>query len=89
MISGPQILIGVAATDFASKQAAATASGFTGTLGYAGTAVAGFGAGWLADNCGWNAVFVATMISACCASIFLALTWNKRSKVLIDAEKRA
>lgn len=89
LISGPQILIGVAAADFASKKAAATASGFTGTLGYAGTAIAGFGAGWLADNCGWNYVFIATMISAGCASIFLTLTWNKRSKVLADAEKQA
>ncbi|MBQ2177050.1 MAG: MFS transporter, partial [Alphaproteobacteria bacterium] len=88
LISGPQILIGVAAADFASKRAAATASGFTGTLGYAGTAIAGFGAGWLADNCGWNYVFIATMISAGFASIFLSLTWNKRSRVLSDAEKK-
>ena len=89
LISGPQILIGVAAADFASKRAAATASGFTGTLGYAGTAIAGFGTGWLADNCGWNHVFIATMISAGCAAICLALTWNKRSKVLSDAEQKA
>ena len=89
LISGPQILIGVAAADFASKRAAATASGFTGTLGYAGTAIAGFGAGWLADNCGWNYDFIANMISARCASVFLLLTWNKRSKVLSDAEKKA
>ncbi len=89
LISGPQILIGVAAADFASKRAAATASGFTGTLGYAGTAIAGFGAGWLADNCGWNYVFLATMISAGCASLFLAMTWNKRSKVLSEAERKA
>lgn len=82
LISGPQILIGVAAADFASKKAAATASGFTGTLGYAGTAFAGFGAGYLADNFGWNAVFITTILSAAIASVFLSLTWNKKSKVL-------
>ena len=82
LISGPQILIGVAAADFATKRAAATASGFTGTLGYAGTAFAGFGTGYLADNFGWSAVFVATIISAAIAAAFLALTWNKRSALL-------
>ena len=87
LISGPQILIGVAAADFASKRAAATASGFTGTLGYAGTAFAGFGTGWLADNYGWNAVFITTIVSAIFASVCLSLTWNKRSNVLIEAEK--
>ena len=87
LISGPQILIGVAAADFASKRAAATASGFTGTLGYTGTAFAGFGTGWLADHFGWNAVFITTIISALFAAICLSLTWNKRSKILIEAEK--
>lgn len=86
LISGPQILIGVAAADFASKKAAATASGFTGTLGYAGTAIAGFGTGYLADNYGWNAVFVSTIIAAAAAAIFLILTWNERSQVLTDAD---
>ncbi len=88
LISGPQILIGVAAADFASKKAAATASGFTGTLGYAGTAIAGFGTGFLADNYGWGSVFVATMFSAAAAALFLALTWNKRSKVLTDVAEK-
>ena len=88
LISGPQILIGVAAADFASKKAAATASGFTGTLGYAGTALAGYGTGYLADNYGWSAVFVMTMISAAAAAVFLSLTWNKRSEVLAKAENK-
>ena len=88
LITGPQILIGVAAADFASKKAAATASGFTGTLGYAGTAFAGFGAGYLADNYGWNAVFFATIVAALGSAIFLILTWNKKSQVLTDAENK-
>ncbi|MDR1233614.1 MAG: MFS transporter [Holosporales bacterium] len=82
LITGPQILIGVAATDFSSKKAAATASGFTGTLGYAGTAVSGFGTGYLADNFGWESVFCAIIIAALASAILLIMTWNKRSEVL-------
>lgn len=88
LISGPQILIGVAAADFASKKAAATASGFTGTLGYAGTAIAGYGAGYLADNYGWGSVFISTIISGVAAALFLSLTWNQRSQVLVAAERK-
>ncbi|MDR0640522.1 MAG: MFS transporter [Holosporales bacterium] len=82
LITGPQILIGVAATDFSTKKAAATASGFTGTLGYIGTAVSGFGTGYLADNFGWASVFFAIIVSALASAILLIMTWNKRSEVL-------
>jgi sugar phosphate permease len=82
LITGPQILIGVAATDFTAKKTAATASGFTGTLGYVGTAVAGFGTGYLADNYGWESVFCAIIGSALMSTIFLVLTWNQRSEIL-------
>lgn len=88
LVTGPQILVGVAAADFASKQAAATASGFTGTLGYVGSAVSGFGAGLIADHYGWNNVFLMTVIAALLSAICFAFTWNKRSKVLVDAENR-
>ncbi|MDR1034673.1 MAG: MFS transporter [Holosporales bacterium] len=88
LITGPQILIGVAATDFSAKKIAATASGFTGTLGYVGTAVAGFGTGYLADKYGWEAVFCAIVGSAIVSAIFLVLTWNKRSEILNKASDR-
>ncbi|MDR0630518.1 MAG: MFS transporter [Holosporales bacterium] len=81
MISGPQILIGVAAADFASKKAASTANGLTGTLGYAGSAIAGFGNGFLADTYGWNSVFIAVITSAIAAALLLIITWNKKSKI--------
>lgn len=86
LVTGPQILVGVAAADFASKKAAATASGFTGTLGYAGTALAGWGVGFIADNFGWNAVFVSTVVAGLFSALFFALTWNSRSKVLTEKE---
>jgi sugar phosphate permease len=80
LMSGPQILIGVAAADFASKKAASTANGFTGTFGYVGTAISGFGGGFLADNYGWGAVFVAIIMSTIAATLLLSMTWNKTAR---------
>lgn len=82
LISGPQILVGVAASDFASKRAAGTASGLTGTFGYTGTCVAGVGIGAIVDNFGWDWAFIMITISALLGAFFFALTWNHRSKVL-------
>ena len=86
LVTGPQILVGVAASDFASKKAAATASGFTGTLGYAGSSLVGFGVGFVADHYGWGTVFASTIISAIISAIFFAFTWNAKSKVLENSE---
>jgi phosphoglycerate transporter family protein len=86
-ISGPQLLAGVAASDFASKKAAATASGLTGTLGYAGSALAGWGAGFVADKYGWSCVFYCAIAAAILSSIFFSLTWNAKAKILIDKEQ--
>jgi sugar phosphate permease len=89
LVTGPQILVGVAASDYASKKAAATASGFTGTFGYAGSAISGFGAGLISDHYGWNNVFIIIIVAAVIGALFFILTWNKKSRVLSDAEERA
>jgi sugar phosphate permease len=86
LITGPQILVGVAASDFASKKAAATASGFTGTLGYSGSALAGLGIGYVADNYGWGSVFLCTICSGLLSSFLFSLTWHAKSKVLMDRQ---
>ena len=85
LLTGPQILVGVAAADFASKKAAATANGFTGTLGYIGATLSGVGGGYLADTYGWSAVFLAIVIAAICSAVFFVLTWNKKSQALNDS----
>jgi sugar phosphate permease len=82
LVSGPQILVGVAATDFASKKAAGAASGLTGTVGYIGTAVTGVGIGAIVDYYGWDYAFMFVTASAFLSALFFALTWNHRSKVL-------
>jgi len=48
-IYGPQALIGISAANIATKKAAATASGLTGTFGYASGLVSGVFLGWLMD----------------------------------------
>jgi sugar phosphate permease len=82
MVTGPQILVGVAAVDFSSKKTAGLATGLTGTVGYIGTAVAMAGVGTIAEYCGWNYSFLFIIISGLFGAIFFALTWNHRSKTL-------
>jgi sugar phosphate permease len=81
-IYGPQMLVGVAAADFASKHAAATATGLTGTFGYIGSALCGVGTGLVVDRWGWDGGFLLFLISSVLACVFFALTWNARAAVL-------
>jgi OPA family glycerol-3-phosphate transporter-like MFS transporter len=75
LIYGPIMIIGLHALDLVPKKAAGTAAGFTGFFGYVfGSAIAGTGVGWIADNWGWNGVFV-TMVACCVLTIvFSAMT---------------
>ena len=57
-VYGPQALLGVAASQQATKRACATANGILGIFGYAASTIAGIGFGYLADNFGWNSVFL-------------------------------
>ena len=82
LLTGPQILVGVAAADFASKKAAGAASGFTGTFAYIGTAITGAGIGYLVDHYGWGSAFCFIAISAFLSMICFALIWNHRSQTL-------
>jgi phosphoglycerate transporter family protein len=81
-VYGPQVLVGVAAADFASKKAVGAATGFTGTMGYFGTAVSGIGVGALVDRWGWGAGFLFFVAAAFMGIFFFSLTWNHRSKLL-------
>lgn len=80
-VYGPVMIIGLHALDIVPKQAAGTAAGFTGFFGYVfGSAIAGTGVGWIADNYSWNMVYM-VMIVCCIMSIFFsALTLLKPRK---------
>lgn len=88
-VAGPQTMVGVASVDFASKRAAGSASGLTGTFGYLGSAISGVGFGFLAEHSGWNAVFLFMLGAAICGSLCLSFTWNARSKTLEDVKKNS
>lgn len=81
-VSGPQILIGVAAADFASKKAAGAANGMTGTFGYIGASLSGVGVGLLVESHGWSwamALFVACA-GLCAVLSLLALRFTGAEK---------
>ena len=61
MVYGPQMLIGIAASEICDKRAAATANGFVGWIAYIGAAVAGYPIGYLIDHTGWSGAFVFLM----------------------------
>lgn len=85
LVYGPQVLVGIAATDFASKKAAGVATGFTGTLAYAGAAITGVPLGMIVDHYGWDGGFVLFIGASLLGSFFFALTWRHRATIL---EKR-
>ncbi len=82
LVYGPQVLVGIAATDFSSKRAAGVAIGFTGTFAYIGSAMVGAPLGWLVDHWGWGAGFILCIASSLLGAFFFAMTWRHRSQVL-------
>jgi OPA family sugar phosphate sensor protein UhpC-like MFS transporter len=79
-VFGPQMLIGIAASELANKRAAATANGFVGIFAYLGSAAAGYPLGKILQEYGWNQYFI--VLSLCCAiaAMILLPMWHIRSK---------
>ncbi len=83
LVYGPQVLVGIAASDFASKRAVGVGSGVTGTLAYVGSAISGGGIGYIAGNLGgWDTCFMLFIVCSLIGAFFFGLTWNHRAKVL-------
>ena len=80
-VYGPQLLIGVAAADYATKIASSSAVGLTGLLGYLGAAVCGVGTGVLVDRYGWNGALWLYIVSAVLGCALLATTWTQRPRL--------
>jgi len=81
-VHGPMLLVAVAAADFATKKAAATAVGLTGLFGYIGAFFANYGTGAIAERWGWDYVIYFYLGSALIGMLLLLLTWNSRSPAL-------
>lgn len=77
LLYGPQVLVGVAAAEFGSRKAAASAAGLTGVFGYMGGAFSGVGVGFLADTWGWNAPILFFLGSAVIGTLLFILNWNR------------
>ena len=75
-IYGPQALIGIGAANQSTKEASATANGLTGILGYAGSALAAVAIGMIADNLGWNAVFLTFIVIGIIGTIVFITMWS-------------
>jgi len=76
-VYGPQMLVAVAATDYSTKVASATAVGLTGLLGYLGATVCGVSTGALVDKVGWNGAIWLYVGSAAIGCLLLATTWKR------------
>lgn len=78
---GPQMLIpGLAAIDYATRRAAGTATGLTGSFSYAGAAVSGIGTGLLVDKFSWAGGFVLWIGSAILAILFVLPLWKAKAR---------
>jgi len=75
-IYGPQALVGIAASNLATKRAAATATGFTGLFGYASTVVSGWGLGYLVDHFGWSCAIRALIGVGFAGALIFLMAWK-------------
>lgn len=86
-IFGPQMLIGICASEICHKKAAATANGFVGWVAYIGAAVAGYPMGKIIDYAGWNGAFLA-MIACSFILILLLMPLRKVSNAPVEEDKK-
>lgn len=88
LVYGPQLLVGLFATDLATKRAAASAVGLTALFGYASGPVTGWGMGWIVDHYGWNGGFAVLLASALAGALPFALCWKAAAPEIEEAEAR-
>ena len=92
LIYGPVMLIGVQALDLAPKNAAGTAAGLTGFMGYVlGTAIlANTVLGYVADSTGgWDMPFVLLIVACVLAIFFMGMTYKEEQYLVADRKGTA
>lgn len=77
-IYGPQALLGVSCSQYATKRASGSANGFCGIFCYGATVISGIGFGFLADHpgFGWNAVFIVAIAFGLLGTLILGTCWR-------------
>lgn len=76
LVFAPQMLVGLAAAEFASKKAASTSNGFVVCFAYLGAAVAGYPLGKLTDWFGWYSFVLALLFCSIITLIVLLPIWS-------------
>lgn len=73
---GPQALLGVVASNQATKKAASSAVGLIGLCSYASVIFTGAGLGWFSDKFGWGNLFLLMTGVAIVGSLIVLPLWN-------------
>lgn len=87
MIFGPQMMIGLAATELSHKNAAATSNGFVGTFAYMGAAFAGYPLGTITQNMGWEGFYWALLICSGISILLLLPLWSVTGQTFKRTQK--
>lgn len=76
LLYGPQALLGVVASNIATKKAASSAVGLIGLMSYLSTIVTGYGFGAIADKMGgWHWIYIAMAGVSIVGTILIATVW--------------
>lgn len=85
-IYGPQALIGISASNIATKRAAGTAAGFTGLFGYACAPVTGVGLGYVAEHYGWSSAMSFVIGAGIIGTFVFAMAWKAKASGYEDQQ---
>jgi len=77
-VYGPQCLFGIAATNLATKRAAASAVGLVGLFGYLSTTLSGWGLGKLVQTYGWDTGFAGMIVVTAFGAVACLIGWNAK-----------
>lgn len=87
LLYGPQALLGVTASNHATKRAASTAVGLIGLMSYLSTIITGYVFGSLADKFGgWHWIFISMGALAVVGTVLIASIWNIKDPSLEQTE---
>lgn len=86
LVFGPQVLVGLAASEFVTPQATCSANGFAGCFAYIGAAATGYPLGSIIDSYGWQGLFGALIVGAVAICIVLFPLWLDKSGSLIGRQ---
>lgn len=88
-VFGPQMLIGMSASELCNKRAAATANGFVGWIAYIGAAVSGYPMGLIIDSAGWSGAFLTLFFCAFILLLLLLPLWGVSRSTVAKPTKEA